>query len=139
MPVGVVLRFAAVWLDPLAVAAGCAVVRWLIEHNPYPLLEERTKQLTSGFAEAAAKYRLPFQHAHCGSMFGFFFATEPVHDFSSAKLCDQKLFNSFFQQMLKEGVYLAPSAFEAGFMSTSHTPEHIETAIAAAERVMSRM
>lgn len=138
-PLGPVYQAGTLSGNPLAVAAGRAVVRWLIEHNPYALLEERAKQLTNGFAEAAAKYGLPFQRAYCGSMFGFFFAKDPVYDFSTAKLCDQKLFNSFFQQMLNEGVYLAPSAFEAGFMSTSHTPKHIETAVAAADRVMSRM
>ena len=112
--------------NPLAVAAGLAMVRTL-RANPgiYDQLEERTAQLCAGTHEGVTVNRV-------GSMFTFFFTDQPVTDWDSAARADKAKFGRFFHFMLDRGIYLAPSQFEAGFVSAAHTEEDIAKAVAVA-------
>lgn len=138
-PVGPVYQAGTLSGNPLAMAAGLASVRLLVSTNPYEQLEAKAKELTNGLALIAKKYSIPLQTAFCGSMFGFFFADNPVNNFEDSKASNQKIFASFFHGMLERGVYLAPSPFEAGFLSTAHGPLEIQKTLAAAEDVMSSL
>ena len=127
-PLGPVYQAGTLSGNPLAVAAGLAMLRHLKDHPEiYPQLEQRTKQLVSGAPERFAVNRV-------GSMFTVFFTAGPVFDYDSAKKSDTKAFSRFFHFMLERGVYLAPSQFEAAFVSAAHTEADIKyTATAAAE------
>lgn len=134
-PVGPVYQAGTLSGNPLAMAAGLAVVQMLVETNPYPSLEQMAGRLASGMQELADAAGVPFVTTYCGSMIGFFFSETPVRNFTEAKNCDQQLFTKFFQGMLKQGVYFAPSAFETGFLSTTHTADQIERTLEAARTV----
>ena len=95
-------------------------------------MESRGEQLIAGLKEAAAEAGIPIQANQVGTMVGFFFAEEPVTDWSSASKADTERFAAYFRAMLEQGVYLAPSQFEAGFLSTVHGVGEIEATIAAA-------
>jgi glutamate-1-semialdehyde 2,1-aminomutase len=99
-----------------------------------------TQRLVTGLRTAAAEARIPFTTNHVCGMFGLFF-TERGHvaTFSDATACDVERFKRFFHGMLDEGIYLAPSAFEAGFVSAAHTPDEIDATVAAAARVFARL
>jgi glutamate-1-semialdehyde 2,1-aminomutase len=127
-PLGPVYQAGTLSGNPLAVGAGLAMLRYLTEHPEiYDLLETRGAQLTERTPSGITINRV-------GSMFTFFFSSEPVTDWDSAKSCDTARFAKFFRFMLDRGVYLAPSQFEAGFVSAAHTEEDIaETGAAARE------
>lgn len=131
-PAGPVYQAGTMSGNPLAVAAGMAVVAELKRTNPYSVFDERTSRITSGLSQAASKAGVPFTSTACGSMFGFFFSDKPVDDFSAAKRTDVERFKKFFHQMLSRGVYLAPSAFEAGFIGTAHGEAEIDLLIESA-------
>ena len=88
---------------------------------------------------AAKKAAIPAQAKRVGSMLGFFFNDKEVKNFDDAKTCNLELFSSFYQGMRKEGVYIAPSQFEALFLSTAHTDEHIAATANAAEQVLKKI
>ena len=88
---------------------------------------------------AARAAGIPLTANHVGGMFGIFFTSETVTTYAQAVACDVERFKAFFHGMLAEGVYLAPSAFEAGFMSSAHTGEDIEATLSAARRVFARI
>jgi glutamate-1-semialdehyde 2,1-aminomutase len=90
---------------------------------------------SNGLYNAARRHGISLKTTACGSMLGFFFSDTRVRNFTQAKACSSELFTKFFHGMLDQGVYLAPSAFEAGFLSTEHTKTHIEYTISAADRV----
>jgi glutamate-1-semialdehyde 2,1-aminomutase len=92
-----------------------------------------------GLNEAARAAKVPFVTHHVCGMFGLFFTDKPVKYFSDVMACDVERFKRFFHGMLAEGVYLAPSAFEAGFVSVAHSDKEIEHTIAAARRVFARL
>jgi len=92
-----------------------------------------------GLARAAAAAGVPAQVDHVGSMVGMFFCPDPVRSFDDAKKCDLPLFAKFYQGMRQEGIYLAPSQFEALFVSAAHTREQIDRTVAAARKVLSRI
>ncbi|MGB6986289.1 MAG: glutamate-1-semialdehyde 2,1-aminomutase [Candidatus Aquilonibacter sp.] len=120
--------------NPLAMAAGIATLKIVRDDATlYERLEVLTKLLTDGLREVFAKHDVPHQTAYAGSMFGYFFASEPVTDLESAMKSDVALYARFFHAMLDRGVYLAPSQFEAGFVSSVHTTRDIERALAAAD------
>jgi glutamate-1-semialdehyde 2,1-aminomutase len=110
--------------NPLAMAAGIATLRELT-----PAVHDRiavgTARLVHGLREIAARRGVPFTADYAGSMWGFFFRAEPVRSFSDAKTADVERFKRFFRAALDRGVYLAPSAFEAAFMSAAHSDEDI--------------
>jgi glutamate-1-semialdehyde 2,1-aminomutase len=125
-PLGPVYQAGTLSGNPLAVATGLAMLRHLTDHPEiYDLLEARSAQLAEGTPPGVTIKRV-------GSMFTFFFSSEPVTDWDSAKRCDTARFGKFFHFMLDRGVYLAPSQFEAGFVSAAHTEEDIAATVAAA-------
>ncbi|KAJ8772399.1 hypothetical protein K2173_027576 [Erythroxylum novogranatense] len=125
--------------NPLAMTAGIHTLKRLQKPGSYEYLDKITNQLVQGILDAGKKAG----HAMCGGyiagMFGFFFTEGPVHNFSDAKKSDAAKFARFYRGMLEEGVYFAPSQFEAGFTSLAHTAEDIEQTISAADRVFQRI
>jgi glutamate-1-semialdehyde 2,1-aminomutase len=125
-PVGPIYQAGTLSGNPLAVSAGIAMLRHLKSHPEiYETVERRTAQLTSQVPPGITINRV-------GSMFTFFFSSEPVTDWESAKRSDTERFKQFFHWMLDRGVYLAPSQFEAGFVSSAHTEPEIARTVAAA-------
>jgi len=122
--------------NPLAMAAGCAVLDRLARPGVYAQLERTARALADGLATAAAEARVPFTASAVGGMFGFFFHPGPVRHFADAKKADPAAFRRFFAAMLDAGVYLAPSAFEAGFVSLAHRPVHVAATLAAARAAL---
>jgi glutamate-1-semialdehyde 2,1-aminomutase len=118
--------------NPLAMAAGLATLRVLKRGGIYRELEEKADMLFSGLEEAARAAGIPSVINRIGSMGTLFFNEYPVTDFETAKASDQDLFKAYYQRMLEQGIYLAPSPFEAGFVSTAHTQEMIRKTIKCA-------
>lgn len=123
--------------NPIAMAAGLAVLELIQQPGFHQQLEQRTRQLVEGLQQVADAAGVPFSSTHVGGMFGLFFTGEKVTSFAQATGTDTAAFNRFFHGMLARGVYLAPSAFEAGFMSSAHGDAEIEATLAAAREVMS--
>ncbi|WP_428241297.1 glutamate-1-semialdehyde 2,1-aminomutase [Gynuella sp.] len=139
-PTGPVYQAGTLSGNPLAMAAGLAMMEELVKPGVYEQLTERTTQLTEGLQSLAAKHQLPFQTNQVGSMFGLFFSEETnIRRYDQVMKGNTERFNRFFHGMLEEGVYLAPSAFEAGFMSLAHNQEDIEQTLAAADKVMASL
>jgi glutamate-1-semialdehyde 2,1-aminomutase len=118
--------------NPLAMTAGIETLSELAKPGAYETLERRSAMLESGLKEAAQEAGVVTFGTRVGSMFTTFFADQPVVDYVSAKRSDTRRYARFFQTMLREGVYLAPSQFEAGFMSLAHTDDDIQQTIRAA-------
>ena len=118
--------------NPLAMTAGIETLKIIQEPGLWEGMEARGAQLLTGLSDAAAAAGIPIQAARVGTMFGFFFAEEPVTDWNSASKSDTARFAAYFQAMLQRGIYIAPSQFEVGFMSAVHGTEEIEATIAAA-------
>ena len=114
--------------NPLAMAAGIAALKLLEEQNPYARLDSMGRQLRDAVLAAAEQKGLPVQVPQCGSMFSIFFSATPVRDYATALQSDAKFFGRFFHSCLERGVYLAPSAYEAGFLSTAHEGPAIDRA-----------
>ena len=125
-PLGPIYQAGTLSGNPMAVAAGLAMLRHLKAHpEVYDIVERRTAQLTANPPQGVTVNRV-------GSMFTFFFTSEPVDDYESAKRCDTARFGQFFHHMLDRGIYFAPSQFEAGFVSSAHSEADIERTVAAA-------
>jgi glutamate-1-semialdehyde 2,1-aminomutase len=125
--------------NPLAMAAGCAALDRLAKPRVYAQLEQTSRALADGLAAAAAGAGVPFTASAIGGMFGFFFHPGPVRNFADAKKADAAAFRRFFASMLDAGVYLAPSAFEAGFVSLAHRPAQIAVTLAAARAAFQKV
>ncbi|MBD2080123.1 glutamate-1-semialdehyde 2,1-aminomutase [Leptolyngbya sp. FACHB-17] len=125
--------------NPLAMTAGIKTLELLRQPGTYDYLDRITSRLIAGLLDVAKQTG----HAACGGsisgMFGFFFAEGPVHSYEDAKKSDLSKFSKFHRGMLEQGVYLAPSQFEAGFTSLAHTEEDIDRTIEAARSVMSSL
>jgi len=119
--------------NPLAMAAGAATLRALREPGVYAQLDRAGARFVEGMDAVFSRHGIPHQVAQRGSMVGFFFASEPVVDLVSAKRSDTAFYAKFFHAMLDRGVYLAPSQFEAGFLSLAHDDAAIDRTIAAAD------
>jgi glutamate-1-semialdehyde 2,1-aminomutase len=128
-PVGPVYQAGTLSGNPLAMAAGLAQLRILRDEDPYAALERRTKRLVDGLLANAAELGVPACGGSLGSMWGMSFAAGPVRSFEDARGADVALFGRYFHQMLDRGVFLAPSQFEAGFISTAHTDDDVEETI----------
>ena len=135
-PLGPVYQAGTLSGNPLAMAAGLAALEELKTSNAYEKLEQLGAQLEAGMDEAARAARVAVQFNRIGSMFCAYFTGHPVHNLHDAMDCDRDRFASFFHGMLAAGVYLAPSQFEAGFLSTAHTAADVEKTIKAAAKVM---
>ena len=128
-PLGPIYQAGTLSGNPLAMAAGLAQLRLLRDSDPYPVLERRTARLVEGLLANARELGVPATGGNLGSMWGMFFASEPVTDFAQAQRSDVELFRRFFRGCLGRGVFFAPSAFEAGFTSTVHEDADIEETI----------
>ena len=148
-PLGPVYQAGTLSGNPLAMAAGIAALEELsvgrdaalrrpdsAARCPYRRLEELGAQLETGMKDAAHSAGVPVQFNRCGSMFCAYFTAEPVWNLDDALKSDREQFKKYFHGMLDQGVYLAPSQFEAGFISTAHTEADIQKTVAAAARVM---
>ena len=103
-------------------AAGLAMLKAIQQPGLYDTLAEKTRQVAEGLKAAAAKQGIPLAVNYVGAMFGFFFTDEPeITRFEQVSRCDIDAFRRFYHLMLQEGVYLAPSAYEAGFLSLAHS------------------
>jgi glutamate-1-semialdehyde 2,1-aminomutase len=131
-PAGPVYQAGTLSGNPLAVTAGLATLKQLRAKNLYKQLEERSATLARGVADEAKRAGIALTQTRVGSMLTSFFAQEPVVDWNSAKKADTKRYGLFFHGMLEQGIYLAPSQFEAVFLSTAHTSADIEKTIRAA-------
>lgn len=138
-PVGSVYQAGTLSGNPLAMAAGIATLTALKDDALYTELDRKTGMLINGLQAAADGAGIPMQSGHIGSMAGFFFTDREVFDFDDAKTCDLDRFARFYQGMLARGVYLAPSQFEACFVSAAHTDEDIAETVAAAKEVMAAL
>jgi glutamate-1-semialdehyde 2,1-aminomutase len=132
-PLGAVYQAGTLSGNPVAVAAGLATLRAVSAPGFFDRLASTTATLMSGLRAEAAAAGLPFAAVSLGGMFGIFFAPSAPADFSEVMQCDKDRFNRFFHAMLKRGVYLAPSAFEAGFVSAAHGEKELEHTLAAAK------
>ena len=135
-PVGPVYQAGTLSGNPVAMAAGIAALEELAASNAYKKLEERGAALEVGMKGAAKSAGVPVQFNRCGSMFCGYFTSEPVHNVAEAMKSDRERFKRYFHGMLAEGIYFAPSQFEAGFLSTAHTAADIEQTVNAAAKVM---
>ncbi|MEI7730910.1 MAG: glutamate-1-semialdehyde 2,1-aminomutase [Verrucomicrobiota bacterium] len=138
-PLGPVYQAGTLSGNPLAMAAGIAALEELQDGTVYQQLEEKSRQLEAGLREAAKSAGVPVQFNACGSMFCGYFCASPVHNLADAMHSDRDRFARYFRGMLEEGVYLAPSQFEAGFLSAAHTLEDIEKTVRAARKVMATL
>jgi len=138
-PLGPVYQAGTLSGNPLAVSAGIETLRQLKARGVYKKLEEKSAALAKGIGDAAKKAGVPLTQTRVGSMLGAFFTSGSVVDWSSAKLSDVKRYGQFFHQMLEQGVYLAPSQFEAAFLSTAHSSRDIEHTIKATHSAMKNL
>ena len=122
--------------NPLAMTAGVATLKILRDPAVWATLEERTARLAAGIARAAQAAHVAIHQARVGTMFTTFFSTRPVTNWATASQADTRQYASFFQAMLQRGVYLAPSQFESGFLSTAHGETEIRETISAVESAL---
>jgi glutamate-1-semialdehyde 2,1-aminomutase len=124
--------------NPLAVAAGLETLARLEAPGVYEKLGDMSEELTLGLVEIAKDAGVPFSAIAVGGMFGFFFHPGPVSSYADARKSHDGRFRKFFSSMLEQGIYLAPSRFEAGFVSLAHRPKDIALTLEAAEVAMRR-
>ncbi|HJP85065.1 MAG TPA: glutamate-1-semialdehyde 2,1-aminomutase [Gemmatimonadaceae bacterium] len=127
-PAGPVYQAGTLSGNPLAMAAGIATLTALTPAL-HAIIEKRTATLVEGLQKIASDLEVPFAAGCAGSMWGFFFSSKPVRNFADAKASDVNMFRRFFHAALERGIYLAPSAFEACFMSAAHSDDDIATAL----------
>ncbi|NYT66622.1 glutamate-1-semialdehyde 2,1-aminomutase [Alcaligenaceae bacterium] len=138
-PIGNVYQAGTLSGNPVAVAAGLATLKLLGQPGFYERLGEQSRKLTVGLSNSAKKAGVPFCTDYVGGMFGLYFSPEVPTTFAEVSKCDTALFNRFFHAMLDQGVYFAPSAFEAGFMSAAHDDEVIQTTLDIADKVFASL
>ena len=130
-PLGPVYQAGTLSGNPLAVTAGIETLRLLRQPDVYARLEARTRRLCDGMQDAARRAGVAVYATRVGSMFCTFFTNHPVTDYASTSVADTAQFRRYFHALLDAGIYVAPSQFEAGFMSTAHTDDDIERTITA--------
>ncbi len=139
-PLGPVYQAGTLSGNPVAMAAGLTTLELVSRPGFHDALEATTQRLVDGILEAAREAGIPLTANLAGGMFGLFFTDiDPVTRYEQATGCDMERFRAFFHAMLAEGIYLAPSAFEAGFVSAAHGEAEIEATVAAARRVLARL
>ena len=130
-PVGSIYQAGTLSGNPLAMAAGNVVLDLLSEPRVYELLEEKSKKLCDGFEKNTQALGISAQFTRVGSMFSMFFTDQQITNFESVKTCDTNFFKRYFNALLEQGIYIAPSQFEAGFMSAIHSDKEIDQTIDA--------
>jgi glutamate-1-semialdehyde 2,1-aminomutase len=138
-PLGPVYQAGTLSGNPVAVAAGLATLELVQRPGFFERLTDATASLVTGLSKAARDHGVRFSAQSVGGMFGLYFAAEPPQSYAEVMACDREAFNRFFHAMLSEGVYLAPSAFEAGFVSAAHSGADIEQTVNIARRVFARL
>lgn len=139
-PTGPVYQAGTLSGNPIAMAAGLACLTELAKQGNEEILAAKTKKLAEGLKALADKHHVPFCVQYVGGMFGLFFTEQSaVTHFQEVMKCDAAKFNRFFHLMLEQGVYLAPSAFEAGFMSLAHSDADIDRTLAAADMAFAQL
>ena len=128
-PIGPVYQAGTLSGNPLAMSAGIALMTALIDMNPFQSLEHSSKYLLSSIKEMCDAKGIPFSHASIGGMFGFFFSEELPNNFDEVVKTNDELFIKFFNTALKNGIYFAPSKYEAGFISTTHNSSILDQTI----------
>ncbi|MEO8767572.1 MAG: glutamate-1-semialdehyde 2,1-aminomutase [Nitrosospira sp.] len=136
-PLGPVYQAGTLSGNPVAVAAGLATLKLVQMPEFYEKLAASTRQLTEGLAAAAKKHGILFCAQALGGMFGLYFRENLPTSYAEVMACDREAFNRFFHAMLREGIYFAPSAFEAGFVSAAHGDAEISKTLVAAEKIFS--
>ena len=122
--------------NPLAMAAGSTLIKLLIDKNPYKDLESKAKNLLEGMEEIFDRYDIPFSTNQIGGMFGFFFSEELPSNLVDVENTNDKQFKKFLNKCIDNGIYFAPSKFEAGFISTKHTKTEISNTIKIVEKIL---
>lgn len=139
-PLGAVYQAGTLSGNPLAMTAGLKMMELICRDGFYDTLTAKTTHLVEGLAQAAVEASIPFSTNQVGGMFGLFFTDEDkVTNYRQVTQCDIERFNRFFHGMLDRGVYMAPSAFEAGFVSNAHTDEDIAATLEAAKSVFAEL
>ncbi len=138
-PLGPVYQAGTLSGNPLATAAGLKALELLGQPGVYRQLEETARRLYRGLGELFAQRGLPHFGQRVGAMFSYFFQEGPVKDYASASASDTELFGRFHRAMLKHGIYLAPSQFEATFVSLAHSPDDVEQTLAAAAEALAEL
>ena len=136
-PLGPVYQAGTLSGNPVAVAAGLTTLRLVQAAGFYEKLSASTRQLTEGLTAAAKKHGIVFCAQSVGGMFGLYFSAIPPTSYAEVMECNKESFNHFFHSMLSKGIYFAPSAFEAGFVSAAHSSEDINKTLAAADQIFS--
>jgi glutamate-1-semialdehyde 2,1-aminomutase len=135
-PVGPVYQAGTLSGNPVVLTAGLTTLNILEEENQYSALEQNTHYLMKGLKKLGEEFSIPLQPVCKGSMFGLFFTEEhPILNFNQVSNCSLEDFKQFFHGMLQEGIYLAPSAYEIGFLSTAHTQSDLDYTLEAARKV----
>jgi len=135
-PLGPVYQAGTLSGNPVAMAAGLTTLNMISQPGFYETLSKQTEKLVKGLEERAVKANIPLATNQAGAMFGFFFTEEKnISTFEQVSACDAERFKKFYHGMLEEGVYLAPSSYETGFVSSTHSDEDIEKTLDAAENV----
>lgn len=137
-PLGPVYQAGTLSGNPVAMAAGLITLKHLQAPGFYETLSETARQLTQGLASIAAEKGVAFSAQSVGGMFGLYFRETPPKSYAEVMQCDKDAFNRFFHYMLQEGIYFAPSAFEAGFVSIAHGQNELEKTLSAAKRYFSK-
>jgi glutamate-1-semialdehyde 2,1-aminomutase len=138
-PLGPVYQAGTLSGNPVAVAAGLATLKLIQAEGFYARLDDATARLMYGLTEAAARHGVVFSAQSVGGMFGLYFRASVPHTYAEVMECNKDAFNHFFHAMLDAGIYLAPSAFEAGFVSAAHGESEIAATLVAADRVFKEM
>ena len=139
-PLGPVYQAGTLSGNPVAMAAGLATLEEIAQPGFFAALTERTEQLARGLVTRAKAFDIPLVTNHVGGMFGLFFTEEPlIKDYYQVTNCNVERFKLFFHGMLEQGIYLAPSAFEAGFVSAAHGEREIKNTLISAEQVFSQL
>jgi glutamate-1-semialdehyde 2,1-aminomutase len=138
-PLGPVYQAGTLSGNPIAVAAGLATLKVIEPPEFFVNLSAATRMLIDGLTTAATTHDVAFSAQAVGGMFGLYFRASPPADYQQVMECDVAAFNRFFHAMLDEGIYFAPSAFEAGFVSAAHGKAEIEKTLAAARAFFARV